>query len=69
MGIRPNVVYGVGRDQSVSLKFTVAIHSAVLGEPYEIPYRGTVSWLYAGEAAAAFLHAVSQNGTGHRFSI
>ncbi|MEP1209570.1 MAG: NAD(P)-dependent oxidoreductase [Rhizobiaceae bacterium] len=70
IGIRPNVVYGVGRDQGVSSKSTVAIHSAVLGQAYDIAFSGRVSWLYAGEAAAAFIAAVSRDGDGaHVFDL
>jgi nucleoside-diphosphate-sugar epimerase len=61
VGIRPNVVYGVARDQGMTSSFTVGIARAVLGEPHEIPYTGALSWLYAGEAAAAFIAAVSQD--------
>ena len=64
VGIRPNVVYGVARDQGVSAKFTIAIQAAVLGQPYEIPFGGPMSWLYAGEAAAAFVAAISRDGDG-----
>ncbi len=62
VGIRPNIVYGVARDQGVSSKCTVALLAAMLGQSYEIPYSGNVSWLYAGEAAAAFIAAVSRDG-------
>lgn len=64
VGIRPNVVYGVARDQGISAKFTLAIQATVLGQPYEIPFSGLLSWLHAGEAAAAFIAAVSQDGSG-----
>ncbi len=59
IGLRPNVVYGVARDQGMSSKNTTAIHAAVAGSRYEIPYTGNYSWLYAGEAAAAFIAAAS----------
>lgn len=64
VGLRPNVVYGVARDQGMSSLNTVAIQAAVLGQAFEIPYTGPYSWLYAGEAAAAFIAAASQDGTG-----
>lgn len=64
VGIRPNVVYGVGRDQGMTSSFTVAIAQAVMGQAHQIPYGGRLSWLYAGEAAAAFIAAVSRDGTG-----
>lgn len=62
--IRPNVVYGVARDQGVSAKFSLAIQAAVEGRRYEIPYSGRLSWLHAGEAASAFIAAVSKKGDG-----
>lgn len=64
VGIRPNVVYGLARDQGISSKNTIAIQAAAMGLPFEIPYVGNYSWLYAGEAAAAFIAAVSQVGDG-----
>ena len=64
IGIRPNIVYGVARDQGMTSKCTVAIHAAVLGQSYEIPYSGRTSWLYAGEAAAAFIAAILRDGDG-----
>ena len=62
--IRPNVVYGVARDQGVSAKFTLALQAAIDGKAYDIPYSGQLSWLHAGEAAAAFIAAVSKEGDG-----
>ena len=59
IGLRPNVVYGLGRDQGMSSKNTAAIHAAVVGSEYKVPYSGAYSWLYAGEAAAAFIACVS----------
>ena len=64
VGIRPNIVYGVARDQGMSSKCTIAIHAAVLGQSYEIPYSGLTSWLYAGEAAAAFIAGILTDGNG-----
>lgn len=64
IGIRPNVVYGVARDQGMSSKCTVAIHAAAAGIPFEVPFSGHVSWLYAGEAAAAMIASVSADQTG-----
>ncbi|WP_421849688.1 NAD-dependent epimerase/dehydratase family protein [Oricola sp.] len=62
--IRPNVVYGVARDQGISAKFTLALQAVIEGKAYDIPYSGRLSWLHAGEAAAAFIAAVSQEGDG-----
>lgn len=64
IGIRPNVVYGVARDQGMSSKCTVAIHAAAAEVPYQVPFAGPVSWLYAGEAAAAMIACVSLDQEG-----
>lgn len=60
VGLRPGVVYGIGRDQGLTSKTTVAILAAAAGKPYEVPFRGPVSWLHAGEVASAFLTAVAK---------
>jgi nucleoside-diphosphate-sugar epimerase len=64
VGIRPGVVYGVGRDQGMTSKTTVAILAAAAGKPYTIGYRGGVSWLHAGECAAAFIRSVAAERSG-----
>ncbi len=60
IGLRPGVVYGVGRDQGMTSKTTVAILAAAAGVPYTIPFTGPVSWLHAAEVASAFIKAVSR---------
>lgn len=70
VGLRPGVVYGVGRDQGMTSKTTVAILAAAAGKPYTIPFRGPVSWLHAGEVASAFIKAVSADrGSAEVFDI
>jgi nucleoside-diphosphate-sugar epimerase len=64
VGIRPGVVYGVGRDQGLTSKTTIAILAAAAGKPYEVPFSGGVSWLYTGEVASAFIRAVAKERTG-----
>ena len=64
VGIRPGVVYGVGRDQGLTSKTTVAILAAAAGKPYDVPFSGGVSWLFAGEVASAFIHAVARERSG-----
>ena len=64
VGIRPGVVYGVGRDQGITSKTTVAILAAAAGREYEVPFSGAVSYLYAGEVASAFVQAVSRDREG-----
>ncbi len=70
VGIRPGVVYGVGRDQGMTSKTTVAILAAAAGRPYTVPFCGPTDYLYAGEVAAAFVRAVARDGTGaHVFDL
>ncbi|NDR56463.1 NAD-dependent epimerase/dehydratase family protein [Aliiruegeria sabulilitoris] len=64
VGIRPNVVYGVGRDLGMTSEFSVALLHAARGEAFDISFGGPVSWLYAGEAASAFIAAVAREGEG-----
>jgi nucleoside-diphosphate-sugar epimerase len=61
VGIRPGVVYGVGRDQGMSAAPTVAMLAAVTGKTYEIPYTGPFPFLYVREAASAFVAAVARD--------
>jgi len=61
VGLRPGVVYGVGRDQGMTSKTTVAILAAAANKAYTVPFRGPVSWLHAGEVASAFIRAVSKD--------
>ena len=63
VGLRPGVVYGVGRDQGLTSKTTVAILAAAASRPYTIPFRGPISWLHAGEVASAFIRAVAEERT------
>ena len=64
VGIRPGVVYGIGRDQGLTSKTTTAILAAAAGKSYTVPFSGGVSWLYGAEVASAFIHAVSRERTG-----
>ena len=70
VGIRPGVVYGVGRDQGLTSKTTVAILAAAAERPYTVPFSGEVSALHAGEVASAFIKAVSEPREGaHVFDL
>jgi len=64
VGIRPGVVYGVGRDQGLTSTTTVAILAAAAGKSYTVPFAGGVSWLYGAEVASAFIRAVSRERAG-----
>ena len=43
VGLRPGVVYGVGRDQGLASKTTVAILAAAASIPYTVPGAGIVA--------------------------
>ena len=64
VGVRPNVVYGPARDQGMSSKPTVAMLAAAVGVPYAIPFTGPVGFVYAPQAAAAFIQAVAAEREG-----
>ena len=57
IGLRPNVVYGPGRDQGMTAGPTLALAAAVKGEPYKIAYGGRTQLQYAPDVARAFVAA------------
>lgn len=70
VGLRPGVVGGVGRDQGLSSKTTVAILAAAANHPYTVPFTGPVSFLHAGEVAWSFVKAVgAERDAAHLFDI
>lgn len=64
VGIRPNIVYGPARDQGISSFPTFAMLAAVTGDEFEIPFTGTIGYLYTAEVAAAFIAAVDSEREG-----
>jgi nucleoside-diphosphate-sugar epimerase len=57
IGLRPYVVYGVGRDQGMTSSPTFAMLAAAARQPYEITYSGTSHLQLARDVAAAFVAA------------
>jgi UDP-glucuronate 4-epimerase len=57
IGLRPFSVYGPGRDQGLTAGPTLAIESAVRGEPYRIAFGGRTQFHYAPDVARAFVRA------------
>lgn len=55
LGLRPYIVYGVGRDQGETSAVTRAMRAAALGEAYEIPFSGKFCFQYAGDVAEIFI--------------
>ena len=57
VGLRPSVVYGVGRDQGLSAAPTRAMLAAAAGRPWTIRYGGRSRLQLADDVAAAFVAA------------
>jgi len=55
LGLRPYVVYGVGRDDGETSAITKAIQAASLGKPYTMPFTTRSCFQYAGEVAEIFI--------------
>jgi nucleoside-diphosphate-sugar epimerase len=55
IGLRPHVVYGVGRDQGLTSDPTKATVAAAVGQPFHIGYGGSTVMQYAPDVAAAFI--------------
>ena len=64
VGIRPAIVYGPGRDQGMSAAPTVAMLAASVGESYEIPFSGSVSYVHVEDVALRFVSAVGKSYDG-----
>lgn len=59
VGLRPNVVYGVGRDDGETAAITQAIRAAAEGRAYAMPFAGTMSFQYAGEVAEVVVRCLA----------
>jgi UDP-glucuronate 4-epimerase len=55
IGLRPYIVYGVGRDQGMTSGIAKAILAAVAGRPYQIKFDGLVALQYADDVARMFI--------------
>jgi nucleoside-diphosphate-sugar epimerase len=70
IGLRPLTVYGVGRDFGVTSDPTKAMKAAVVGRPFHIRFGGRTDFLYARDAADAFLQAAKSDLQGaHVFNL
>jgi nucleoside-diphosphate-sugar epimerase len=57
IGLRPYVVYGVGRDQGMTSSPTKAMLAAAVGQPYHITYGGRADFQHADDMAQMFIAA------------
>jgi UDP-glucuronate 4-epimerase len=70
IGLRPFSVYGPGRDQGITAGPTLAIESALRGQPYRIAFGGRTQLHYAPDVARAFVHAARSAADGaHAFNL
>jgi nucleoside-diphosphate-sugar epimerase len=59
VGIRPYVIYGVGRDRGMTSQPTKAMLAAVLGRTWHIPHSGRFNFQLADDAAKTFIHCAT----------
>lgn len=64
VGLRPAVVYGVGRDQGMTSTPTAAMLAAARIEGYEISFAGATQLHYAPDVARAFVAATRCGADG-----
>jgi UDP-glucuronate 4-epimerase len=64
IGLRPHVVYGVGRDQGLTSSPTVAMLHAAAGRGYRIPYGGASQLHFTEDVAAIFVAAAGAQYEG-----
>jgi nucleoside-diphosphate-sugar epimerase len=64
VGLRPYIVYGVGRDQGMTSGIAKAILAAAAGRPYQIKFDGPVALQYVDDAARMFIGAARAGYAG-----
>lgn len=57
VGLRPYIVYGVGRDQGLTSDIAKAILAAAAGRPYQIQFSGEIALQYTDDTARIFIEA------------
>lgn len=57
VGLRPYIVYGVGRDQGMTSDIAKAVLAAAAGRPYHIRFDGPVGLQHANDVAKMFIGA------------
>ena len=79
VGLRPFIVYGLGRDQGMTSDPTKAMLAAAAGVPFRIKFSGSMLLTYAPDCARAFIasaraaagsaEAISLNVPGQRIGV
>jgi nucleoside-diphosphate-sugar epimerase len=57
IGIRPALVYGVGRDRGVTASLTLAMEAAARGAPFHVVHGGSSPLNHAGDVARVLVNA------------
>ncbi len=66
VGLRPDTLYGPGRDFGLTADPTIAMKAAVLGRPFHIRWGGTRDFQYVPDVARAFVQAAAADVRGAR---
>ena len=70
MGLRPFIVYGLGRDQGMTSDPTKAMLAAAAGVPFRIKFSGSMLLTYAPDCARAFIESArAAAGSGETVSL
>ena len=64
VGLRPYVVYGIGRDQGLTSDPTKAILAAAKGENFQINFTGVMQFQLASDVALQFIEAATKPHQG-----
>lgn len=64
VGLRPYIVYGVGRDQGMTSDPTKAMLAVASGKPFQIQFSGEVGMQYAPDVAAIFVNSALADHQG-----
>jgi UDP-glucuronate 4-epimerase len=59
VGLRPNVVYGPGRDSGETAAITLAMRAAARGEAYEIPFSSVMCFQHIDEVTDIFIRCLA----------
>lgn len=59
IGLRPNIVFGPGRESGETAAITLAMAAAARGDPYEIPFTGEMCFQHVDEVTEIFLRCLS----------
>lgn len=64
VGLRPYIVFGVGRDQGMTSGIAKAILAAAAGRPYQVKFDGSVALQYTEDVARMFIGAARAGYAG-----